>query len=118
MRPRGALEYRRVFDELLRITRIVGRAVVLALRVWCVVEWEGRWVSLLGTLTDRLCLIPGLRRLRQLLRRLSIGRWQARSSVRLLRRSRKTLNLIMPESIPVTKSTRTGVGIVEVLFCG
>ena len=61
LRARRTLEDSRVLDELLSIAGVVGRAVVLTLRVWGVVERKRGWVSLLRTLADRLCLVPALR---------------------------------------------------------
>ena len=115
LRSRWALENGRVLDELLWVRRVVRRAVVLALRERCVVVGKRRRVALLRTLSDLLRLAAGLRRLWQLLRRLSVGLWQTRSTVRLLRGAREALDIVVSEDVPVTKPALSGVRVVVVL---
>lgn len=104
-----------VLDEWLRhgVTRVVGGAVVLVLRVGCVVVRE-RWrVALLRTLATGLTLVRRLARLGELLRRLGVGRRKTRSTVGLLGSSRKALDVFV-EHVAVAEPGRCRVGIVEV----
>lgn len=112
---RRALEDGWVLDEWLRhgVTRVVGGAVVLVLRVGCVVVRE-RWrVALLRTLATGLTLVRRLARLGELLRRLGVGRRKTRSTVGLLGSCRKALDVFV-EHVAVAEPGRCRVGIVEV----
>lgn len=106
---RRALEDGRVLDERLGdgVAGIVGRAVVLVLRVAVVVR-QRRRVALRRPLA-RACLAlrRTLRRRRDLLGRLRVSRWEARSTVRLLLGSRQTLDLVVTaQDVPVAETTR------------
>jgi hypothetical protein len=107
------LEHGWIFDEALgRVSRIVGGAIVLALRIRCVrvvVRNRGWWVRLLWTLScGGLRLLVG--RLRRVLR--ALGKRKRRR--RGLLGARKTFDVFVPKRVADSKP-RLLVGIIEAL---